>query len=150
MIDPYTAVDHIVNRPAFSSHIAIQNNISKSLVERIEVNAEIGRVTYGDRTLNFSLLANYTWNRTNEYYITFDEGVLFSNGTSNSSARMDPTFWVFTVVEQSTPSLSPIFDTSEQSYASTDDPTKESSEASTGQQSSTAESVTIKGRNQVR
>jgi len=57
-------------------------------------------VTYtNNNTLIFFIPA---YNINDEFYITFDVGVLFSNSSVNSTARTGPQFWFLTVIAPDT------------------------------------------------
>jgi hypothetical protein len=55
-------------------------------------------------TLRFNVSDPQLWNATESIYITFDEGVFFSDDASNSSARDDAQFWLLRIIRGNEPS----------------------------------------------
>lgn len=141
----FVTVNHTVNRPQFSSHIKIQSGVPSKEVVSIDVSAMNDSVQYTNETLEFSVLSDSLWTTMDEYYITFEEAVLFSDSTSNSSARTDPQFWKFKVTETTEPMSSMSLETSTQTPTTNDTTTATYSATSTQQPSNT---TTVKqGRN---
>jgi hypothetical protein len=88
-------VSQPVNPPAFQSLIRIYNAITNTSISQIDVSSNASNVTYVNDTLTFYIPA---FNISDEFYITFDAGVLFSNSTVNSAAQTDPNFWHLKVI----------------------------------------------------
>ncbi|CAF2595597.1 unnamed protein product [Rotaria sp. Silwood2] len=63
-------------------------------------------LTYSNNILTFYLPDSIKFNISDEFYITFDQGVLFSNNTSNSTAQNDSTFWRLKVISFETSTTS--------------------------------------------
>jgi hypothetical protein len=70
---------------------------------------------YDGKTLTFNISNSNEWKIGDEYYITFDEGVLFSNSTLNSIAKNESTFWRIKVVTDDKSSTESITTTTEAS-----------------------------------
>jgi hypothetical protein len=97
-----------VKRPEFSSNIYIHETPNDTEVEKIDVSKSHNNTKYGDKTLTFTTSNSSKWEIDHEYYITFDEGVLFSDTTSKSSARKDSKFWRIKVVADDQSSTEPM------------------------------------------
>ncbi|CAF1196670.1 unnamed protein product [Adineta ricciae] len=94
-------ISQLVNRPTFSSRICVYNYSTNTSVYQIDVSNSNSSVSYTNYTVAFYLPQNL-YNASNEFYITFDVGVLFSNSTINSTAFTDPQFWHLRVIDPST------------------------------------------------
>jgi hypothetical protein len=85
-----------VNAPSFQAFIHFCNATTNVSIYRIDVQSDTVNVTYLNNTLTFNTSG---FNVGDEFYITFDTGVLFSNGSINSSAITDPYFWHLKVID---------------------------------------------------
>jgi hypothetical protein len=97
-----------VKRPDFSSNIYINDTLKDTEIERIDVSKTHDNPKYDNKTLTFTTSNSSKWEIDHEYYITFDEGVLFSDTTSKSSARKDSKFWRIKVVADDQSSTEPM------------------------------------------
>jgi hypothetical protein len=84
-----------VNAPSFQAFIHFCNATTNVSIYQIDVHLDTVNVTYSNNTLTFNTSG---FNVGDEFYITFDTGVLFSN-ISNSSAITDPYFWHLKVID---------------------------------------------------
>lgn len=77
-------------------------------------------VTYLNYTLTFYLPNSVTFNVNDEFYITFDTGVLFSNGT-NSTVQTSSNFWHLKVInlQTSTSALTTAYTSMQTTYDGT-------------------------------
>ena len=91
-------VNQTVNRPSFQALIHFYNAITNASIYQIDAHLDTVNVTYSNSTLTFQTSG---FNVSDEFYITFDAGVLFSND-SNSSAITDPNFWHLKVIDTQT------------------------------------------------
>ena len=126
----------------------MQSGTPSKEVFSIDVSAANDSVQYTDETLEFSVLTNSMWIEGEEYYITFDEGVLFSDNTVKSNARTDPQFWKFKFTETTDLTSATSLETSTQIPMTTGTEAATDSETSTQALSNT---TTVKhGRNPAR
>ena len=96
-------VNQNVNQPQFASFIGIYNATSNTSIYKINVQVNTAEnVTYSNNTLIFDEPETIKFTVNDEFYITFDEGVLFSNSTSNSTAQTAPDFWYLRVISLET------------------------------------------------
>ena len=91
----FVLVNQTVNRPSFPTFIYFINAITNASIYQIDAHADTVNVTYSTSTLTFHTSG---FNDNDEFYITFDAGVLFSNGI-NSSAITDHNFWHLKVID---------------------------------------------------
>ncbi|CAF1608222.1 unnamed protein product, partial [Didymodactylos carnosus] len=89
--------DGQVNRPQFRSYIKFMKSSTSYTIYEIDV-SQSEYVTYKQDTLNF-YTNDTTWSEGQQYYITFDEGVLYSNQIQNSTVQYDQNFWKFRVID---------------------------------------------------
>lgn len=87
------SVDQPVNRPNFAAKIHIKSAQSNESLFEIDAHIIDGRINYANQTLQFRTNHTSRWEATTEYYITLDEGVLFSNASINSTEKLEPNFW---------------------------------------------------------
>ncbi len=92
----FVLVSQPVNAPSFQAFIHFCNATTNVSIYRIDVQSDTVNVTYLNNTLTFNTSG---FNVGDEFYITFDTGVLFSNGSINSSAITDPYFWHLKVID---------------------------------------------------
>jgi hypothetical protein len=95
-------VNQTVNRPAFQAFIHIYNATSNASIYQIDVHNGTFNVTYSNDTLTFYLPNSVTFQLDDQFYITFDAGVLFSSNTTNSTAQTGYNFWYLTVIDDGT------------------------------------------------
>lgn len=86
-------VNEKVNQPAFPAYIHIYNAMTKARVYKMDVSINNSNITYVNKTLIFHIPASDEWDINTNYYITLDEGVLYSDNVSNSTAQTSSTFW---------------------------------------------------------
>jgi hypothetical protein len=106
------SVNTQVNRPTFSSIIRFYHAVSNRSIHEIDVSLNISNITYVKDELGFSLSHVMLWNDTDDIYITFDAGVLFSNATMNSTAAIDRQFWYLELIDTMNPTTQTITSTS--------------------------------------
>ncbi|CAF1507426.1 unnamed protein product, partial [Didymodactylos carnosus] len=114
-----------VNRPKFHSFIKFIRSWTNNTIYTIDV-SQSQNVTYQDNTLIF-YTNDVPWTKGEQYYILFDEGVLYSNERQNSTVQLDENFWKFQVSNVQARDLDiakNIFDSTESSNdpTSTSDP----------------------------
>ncbi|CAF0986041.1 unnamed protein product [Rotaria sp. Silwood1] len=95
-------INQAVNRPQFQSFIHFYNATTNMSIDQIDVYLNTSNVNYSTNTLIFYLPDSIKLNISGEFYITFDQGVLFSNATLNSTAQNDSSFWHLVVVNSET------------------------------------------------
>lgn len=95
-----------MNRPGFPAYIRFYNkNTAKSEYE-IDSSRSAQILYYSPPPQIIFLTRDHVWKEHDSYYVTFDEGVFYSNDTHNSTAIDDPTFWYFSVVRPEPPRIS--------------------------------------------
>ena len=94
-------VDSAVNRPTFRSLIRFLNGKSNASIEQIDVSNTSSSANYSNNTLSFALQNPARWNFNDEFYILFDDGVLFSGNATNSSAQTSMQFWYLKIIDTS-------------------------------------------------
>jgi len=92
----FVLVNQPVNPPTFQAFIHFYNATTNASISQIDVNLDTVNVTYSNNTLTFN---TPEFNVNDQFYITFDTGVLFSNATVNSTAETDPNFWNLKVID---------------------------------------------------
>ena len=91
-----------MNRPVFLSLIEIHKNTTTNKTVH-GIDARVSKdVEYLNKTLTFRTPENLKWENNTEYYITFSEGVLYSDNLSNSSAQTDTEFWSLIAITNET------------------------------------------------
>ena len=75
------------------------NATSNSSIYKLDASVNASNVTYANHTISFSLPNTTKWSINDGLYITLDDGVLFSNSSTNSSAQTSPQFWSIKVVD---------------------------------------------------
>jgi len=68
--------------------------MTRELVYKIDVSANNSNITYVNKTLIFHTPDSNEWNIDMQYYITLDEGVLYSDNVLNSTAQNVSTLWL--------------------------------------------------------
>ncbi len=89
-----------INRPSFSAKIHFYNRHMAKSEYSLDCSTS-AQVLYYNHAPNHHLIfrtLNHFWNEGDSYFITLDEGVLFSNNAENSTEYKNPKFWPFTVV----------------------------------------------------
>ena len=94
-------VNQTVNQPSFQAFINISNATNNTLIYALDVHNTTNNVTYSNNTLTFYLPNSVVFHANDQFYITFDAGVLFSN-TTNSTAQTNRNFWYLTVIDTQT------------------------------------------------
>jgi hypothetical protein len=92
----FVLVNQTVNQPQFQAFIHFYNATTNASISQIDVSSNTVNVTYLNDTLTFN---TPQFNVNDQFYITFDAGVLFSNATVNSTAETDPNFWNLKVID---------------------------------------------------
>ncbi|CAF1106762.1 unnamed protein product [Rotaria sordida] len=95
-------IDQNVTQPPFEAFIHFYDARSNTSIDKIDVHLNTTNVTYSDKTFTFYLPDSIKLNTSVKFYITFDQGVLFSNSTLNSTARNDSDFWYLQVIDSET------------------------------------------------
>lgn len=92
-----------VNRPAFPAYIRFYNKHTAQSEYEIDCSTSDQILYYnsdrGHPNDVIFLTKDHVWS-PGDYYITLDEGVLFSNKIEKSMEQLHPTFWQFTAVVQ--------------------------------------------------
>lgn len=83
-----------MNKPNFRAYIKFYNK-HDAVVEHLIDCSVSDKVLYYQNEIIFR--TNREWSTGSHYYITLDEGVLYSNNIENSTARLSPDFWTFEV-----------------------------------------------------
>jgi hypothetical protein len=83
-----------VNPPSFQAFIHFYNATTNALISQIDVTVNVTYLTNNTLTFNTP-----EFNVNDQFYITFDAGVLFSNTTVNSTAETDHNFWNLKVID---------------------------------------------------
>ncbi|CAF4580924.1 unnamed protein product [Rotaria socialis] len=84
-----------VTQPNFPAYIRFYNTRATNAEYEIDCSTSV-KVLYYRQDIIFRT-TDHTWINQDSYYITVDEGVLYSNNIANSSAYLDPTFWTFDI-----------------------------------------------------
>lgn len=89
------SANQYVNRPSFSANITFRapNGTSEYTIDC----STSSQILYYNNDIVF--LTNRNWTVGATYYITLDEGALFSNGVDISCARQSNHFWRIRVVQ---------------------------------------------------
>jgi hypothetical protein len=92
-------VNQPVNKPAFPAYIRFYNKYTAKNEYQIDcsISNQILYYNGGPPQIIFRT-TDHLWNIGDSYYVTVDEGVLFSNIIENSTAYLSPKFWTFKVV----------------------------------------------------
>lgn len=94
-------VNQTVNQPSFQAFINIYNATTNASIYSLDVHNITNNVTYSNQTLTFYLPNSVAFHINDQFYITFDAGVLFSI-TANSTAQTSRNFWYLTVIDTQT------------------------------------------------
>jgi hypothetical protein len=92
----YILADGFVNKPNFPAYIRFYNKHSSKIEYGIDCSIS-SMIIYQPMEIIF-LTTEHTWFEGDTYYVTIDEGVLYSSNSMNSTAYTDPNFWQFSVV----------------------------------------------------
>jgi len=93
-----------VNRPAFPAYIRFYNRHTAKSEYAIDCSTSQQILYYNSPPQIIFRTTGHTWSDGDSYYVTLDEGVLFSNNIENSTAYLNPKFWRFHVVRPHHPS----------------------------------------------
>ena len=90
------SADYPVNRPAFRSYIRFFNVHTAYAEVEIDCSTYSLILYYRDQIIIRT--TEHRWSVGDSYYVTVDEGAVFSTPEMNSTAYHDPKFWTFRVV----------------------------------------------------
>jgi hypothetical protein len=95
-----------VNRPSFRAFIRFYNEHTAQSVYDIDCSTSYQVLYYNTHNQHHIIFrtTGYLWSVGDSYYITLDEGVLFSNSIENSTEYLNPKFWRFKVIHPFIPS----------------------------------------------
>ena len=85
-----------VNRPMFSTYIRFYNSHTAKNEYQIDCFSS-PLILYLPTEIVFRSTGHF-WSEGDSYFVTLDEGVLFSDIAQNSTSYTDPKFWRFSVV----------------------------------------------------
>ncbi len=91
-------VNQKVNRPAFTSYIRFYNFHTAKSEYEIDCSRSSQILYYNSPPQIIFRTKGHLWTEGDSYYVTLDEGVLFSNLLENSTAHKNPKFWPFRVI----------------------------------------------------
>jgi len=87
-----------VNRPKFPAYIRFYNTHTTKSEYKIDCSKSALILYYNAPPQIIFRTTGHYWSEGDSYYVTLDEGVLFSNDIENSTEYLSPKFWQFTVV----------------------------------------------------
>ncbi|CAF0822031.1 unnamed protein product [Adineta steineri] len=87
-----------VSRPKFPAYIRFYNTHTRKSEYKIDVSRSAQILYYNGPPQIIFRTAGHYWSEGDSYYITLDEGVLYSNDIENSTEYLSPKFWRFRVV----------------------------------------------------
>jgi len=111
--------------------------MTEELVYKIDVSGNNSNITYVNKTLIFHTPDSNEWDIDMQYYITLDEGVLYSDNGLNSTAQTVTTFWLLKAAANdnssvgTTPATSSAIETTESLTSSSSDNVTEMSQPTT-------------------
>ncbi|CAF0923560.1 unnamed protein product [Rotaria sp. Silwood1] len=87
-----------VNRPNFRAYIRFFNTHTAASEYELDCSQSPLILYYNSPPQIIFRTTGHVWTEGDSYYITLDEGVLFSNNIENSTEYSHPKFWKFHVV----------------------------------------------------
>ena len=87
-----------MNRPSFPAYIRFYNTHTAKSEYEIDVSRSGLILYYNSPPQIIFRTTGHLWTEGDSYYVTLDEGVIFSDPSENSSAYQNPNFWRFNVI----------------------------------------------------
>lgn len=85
-----------VNKPSFPTFIRFYNTHTAKSEHQIDC-SKSALILYLDTEIVFRT-TGHLWSEGDSYFVTVDEGVLYSDNNRNSTSYLDPKYWQFNVV----------------------------------------------------
>jgi len=99
-------VSRPVNRPSFPAYIRFYNDHTAKSEYQLDCSISHQVLYYNAHPQAHIIFrtTDHFWSEGDSYYVTLDEGVLFSNKIENSTEYLNPKFWRFKVIRPHYPS----------------------------------------------
>ncbi|CAF0824946.1 unnamed protein product [Rotaria sordida] len=87
-----------VNRPKFPAYIRFFNTHTSKCEYQLDCSTSALILYYNSPPQIVFRTTGHIWSEGDSYFVTLDEGVLFSNDIENSTEYSHPKFWKFHVI----------------------------------------------------